>query len=36
VTFVRRGLVGADNRELKPKEVVKVRIERLVLVSLAQ
>jgi hypothetical protein len=35
-TFVRRGLIGADNNELKPKEVVKVRIEKLVLVSEAQ
>ena len=33
VTFVRRGLIGADNKELKPAEIVKVRIAKLVIVS---
>jgi tyrosinase len=33
VTFVRRGLIGADNKELKPEEVIKVLIAKLAIVS---
>jgi tyrosinase len=36
VTFVRRGLIGTDNNELKPREIIKVKIAKLVLVSEAQ
>ncbi|MFL5246047.1 MAG: tyrosinase family protein [Gemmataceae bacterium] len=33
VTFVRKGLIGADNKEIKPEEVVKVSIGKVFIIS---